>query len=179
MIRINLLPRVARRKRRIEKRKVLTILLVLVVLLGSAYLYYDLRTQVRSLRAQISQVQAELVRYQVLAKKVDQFKGDRKKLQEKLSVINRLMASRTGPVKVIDEVSKFLPAEVWLTSIIQSSSRVVIQGYSFTNFGVADFLTRLSHSPSLFQDVELSYSEKTAVEKVPVERFEITLNTKG
>lgn len=179
MIRVNLLPRVARRKRRIEKRKVLTILLVLVVLFGMAYLYYNLRTQVQSLRAQISQVQAELTRYQVLVKKVDQFKGDRKKLQEKLAAINRLMASRTGPVKVMDEVSKFLPAEVWLTSISQSSSKIVIQGYSFTNFGVADFLTRLNRSSSLFQDVELSYSEKTVVEKVPVERFEITLNTKG
>lgn len=179
MIRINLLPRAVRRKRKLNKRVILGAFLAFVVLIAMGLSWYDLRGQVISLRRQIDQTRADLVRHQDLVKKVDQFKADKQKLQDKLAVIDRLVTSQAGPVKLLDEISKLIPSEIWLTSINKSSSKVTIQGYSFTNFGVADFLTRLNQASSLFRDVDLSFSEKGAVEKVPVERFEITLTVKG
>jgi len=176
MIRINLLPRGERPRPPTSVRGEFFVILGLVIILAAiGALWVNLRSQISELRKEITQMEAELVKYQTISKEVEKFKADKRSLQDKLASIDRLKAGQVGPVHVLDEVSKLLPRGVWLTSLNNSSSRLIIQGFSFTNFAIADFMTQLAKTPSgRFSDVDLTYSEHSTIGKVPVEKFEIT-----
>ena len=114
-------------------------------------------------------------KYENDIKKVEQFRADKRRLEERVQVVRRLAAEQEGPVHLLDQVSRALPEEVWLTGLAKARDKLTLQGYAFSNFGIANFMTELGKSrPLSIKRVELSFSEKAAVERVPVERFEIT-----
>jgi type IV pilus assembly protein PilN len=94
-------------------------------------------------------------------------------------VVAKLTAEQGGPVRLLDQVSRVLPEEVWLTGMNKVRDKLVLQGYAFSNFGVANFMTALGTVQPPLRNVELTFSEKAAVERVPVERFEITATLGG
>ena len=175
MIKINLLPREERiRHAPLPTKLILAGAVVVVALLVMAYGWYWLSGEVGRLEAQIRQTQAEVRRYDELAKQVDRYRQEKKRLEEKIKIIETLVAAQAGPVQLLDEVSKALPNEVWLTSINRTGKRIEISGIAFSNFNVATLMTNLGKASNLLSSVDLVVSEKTAVENVPVERFTIT-----
>jgi type IV pilus assembly protein PilN len=149
-----------------------------IVLLAMAYGWYWLNGEVGRLESTIKQTQAELKRYEDLAKQVDKYRAEKKRLEEKIQVIETLVAAQAGPVRLLDEISKALPNEVWLTSINRTGKRLEISGIAFSNFNVAGVMTNLGKASDVISNVDLVVSEKTQVEQVPVERFTITMDVK-
>ncbi|MBI3002996.1 MAG: PilN domain-containing protein [candidate division NC10 bacterium] len=178
MIKINLLPHLSRKKAAVNRRAQLAGLGAVVVLLALMYAWWTMASEARSLRAEIAVTQQELKRYDEIAKKVAKFEADKKRLEEKIKTIDRLIASQTGPVRLMDQISRQLPNEVWLTGLREAGGRVTLQGFAFTDFAIAEYMTRLKRDGGLFSEVELSFSERTEVQKVPVKRFELTLRVK-
>lgn len=175
MIKINLLPKERRRRAISVGRPVVYVVVGCVVALaGMAGGWWWLEGQVQRLQQDIRQNKVELERYKNEIKKVEQFLGERKRLQERLQVVARLTAEQGGPVRLLDQVSRVLPDEVWLTGMNKTKDKLVLQGYAFSNFGIANFMTALGGVQPPLRNVELTFSEKSTVERVPVERFEIT-----
>ena len=175
MIRINLLPREERKRRTVPNISLFVgggVACVLVVLM--VFVWWTLRTQIRALEVRTQNVREEIRRTQEIIKDVEKGLAEKKVLEERLNVIARLEASQKGPVRLLDGISTALPREVWLTNLTTAGSRLTLQGISFTNFGVADFMTNLGKLSPLLKEIELSFTERTAVQKVPLERFEIT-----
>lgn len=180
MIRINLLPKEQRRRK--VSFNWLTPLLAsvgIVLLVGMGYGWWTLSGRIEALRLEVQQARQELQRLSDQAKEVDRLEGVKKGLEERQQVISQILTSKQGPAKLLDELSRMLPNEIWLTSLAKTKDQLVIQGYAFSNFGVANLMTSLQKSAPLFQRVELSFSEKAQVGQVPVERFEITVNVQG
>ena len=180
MIKINLLPRDGRPRGPVNVN--FTILFVsmgvMALLAGMGYGWYWLNDQVVRLEADIKQTEAELKRHEELAKQVDLFQAEKKRLEEKIKVIGSLMLAQTGPVRLLDEVSKALPNEVWLTSFARSGKKMDILGIAFSDIKVADFMTNLSGASSLISSVDLVESANATVEQVQVKRFGITVELK-
>jgi type IV pilus assembly protein PilN len=175
MIKINLLPREERvRRAPIDTRLILAGLGVVVALLAMAYGWYWLSGDVERLQGAIRQAQADVKRYDDLAKQVDTFRTEKKLVEDKIKVIETLVAAQTGPVKLLDEVSKDLPNEVWLTSFTRTGKRLEISGVAFSNFNVATLMTNLGNAPNLLTNVDLVVSEKTTIEGQSAEKFTIT-----
>ncbi len=80
---------------------------------------------------------------------------------------------------LLQSLSVELPDELWLTALSKTGTRLVIRGYSYTDFGIANFMTRLSHTAPLLKDVELVFSEQAEVRKVPLKKFEIVCTIAG
>jgi len=179
MIKINLLPREERiRRAPVRTGVILATVCAVVLLLAMAYGWYWLNGEVSRLQSNIRQTQAELQRFEELAKQVDRFREEKKRLEEKIKVIETLVAEQAGPVQLLDEVSKALPNEVWLTSFSRTGKRLEIGGVAFSNFSVAALMTNLAKGSGLVSNVDLVVSEKISVENVPVERFIITMDVK-
>jgi type IV pilus assembly protein PilN len=179
MIKINLLPREERKRRApVRGAVILAWFGVVLVLLGMGYGWYWMNGVLGNLRAQIQETQTQLKRFEELAKQVDRFREDKKRLEEKINIIDKLVAAQRGPVHLLDEVSKALPNEVWLTALTQTGKRVDLSGIAFSNFAVANLMTNLAKADTLISNVDLVVSEKTLVQQVPVERFTITLGVK-
>jgi type IV pilus assembly protein PilN len=179
MIKINLLPREERRRRAPTSPWIfLGVLGGLVVAAGMAYGWYWLHSENAALEAGIQQAQVELKRYEALAKQVDQYQAEKKVLQEKIKVIEQLTAAQSGPVRLLDEVSKALPPEVWLTAMTRTGKRLELTGIAFSNFSIAAFMTNLGKASQFISNVDLVVTEKGTVEQVPVEKFSITMDVK-
>lgn len=179
MIKINLLPHVSRKKAAVNRQAQLAGLGGVAVVLVLLYAWWSMVSDSRELRSKIEQTQQELKRYEEVAKKVAQFEADKKRLEEKIKTIDRLIASQTGPVRLMDQISRQLPSEVWLTGLREAGGRITLQGYAFTDFAIAEYMTRLQRDAGLFSEVELSFSERGEVQKIPVKRFELTLKLKA
>lgn len=179
MIKINLLPREERKRHAPVNPKLLLVgLAVVIAFLGLGYGWYWLNGEVNRLQTEIQQTQAELKRFEELAKQVDKFQAEKKRLEEKLKIIQALMLAQGGPVRLLDEVSKALPGEVWLTGFTRNGRKLDISGIAYSNFNIATFMTNLGNASPLISNVDLVVSEKAVIEQVPVERFSLTMEIK-
>jgi len=175
MIKINLLPREERiRRAPIPAKTILGGVGLVIAFLLMGYGWYWLNGEVGRLEGAIRQAQADLKRYDDLAKQVEKYRQEKKRLEEMIKAIETLAAAQRGPVQLLDEVSKALPNEVWLTSVNRTGKRLEISGIAFSNFNVAALMTNLGAASNLLSSVDLVVSEKTTVENVSVERFTIT-----
>ena len=179
MIRVNLLPRTVRISAERDWRSVGGAAAAGLIVVVMLFMWWSVASEARSLKRQITSMEAELKKLEHVAKKVERFKREKKDLEERLKVIQRLLASQSVPVHLLQTLSVELTDELWLTSISKKGTRLRIKGYSFTDFGIANFMTRLSRKAPLLQDVELVVSEQTEVQKTTLKKFEIVCKMLG
>jgi type IV pilus assembly protein PilN len=155
MIRINLLPTKAARRREtfIQQIVVGAVLIILALLLCALELRQEKR-ELAAVEARAAKIKAEIERLQSVIAEVEQFKKDKAELQSKIDAIKKLQTQRSGPVKMMDELSTIIPPRLWLTSFRESSKSVKMEGAATDGVTIANFLEKLAQS-KYFQDVRL------------------------
>ena len=179
MIRVNLLPRAVRSAGGGGWRTYSAGLAGALLLGVLGVLWWMVWSDASSLEGQITAMQAEIKRLEVVAKQVDQYKAEKKLLEERLKVIQALLASQSIPVRLLQVLNDEMPDEIWLNSISMTGNKLVLRGYSFTDFGIANFMTRLGKTAPLIREVELVVSEQAEVQKVPLEKVEVVCTVAG
>jgi type IV pilus assembly protein PilN len=163
MMEINLLPhREARRAADLRESVALLVLGLVVVLAAIFFTHQSQKSDLASAKASVAQLEADIERYKPQQALVEGFKKQKKQLQDKLDVIASLEQARSGPVRVLDELSTAIPERIWLTSIATKGKGIKLEGMSLDTGVVADFLRRLNGSP-YFSNVDL---DKTSGGKV-------------
>ena len=66
---------------------------------------------------QIADAARETQRLQSVIQQVTQFEGHHAQLQQRVTLIEELRKGRTGPVHLLDQISKALPQATWLTDL--------------------------------------------------------------
>lgn len=163
MIRINLLP-VREERRKADLRQfalVLSAVLVGSIALVSLY-HMKLSNDVKNARAAVASTQQQIERFKPQLKQLEEYRKTKAEIEKKLEVIERLDASRSGPVRVFDELATHAPPRLWLTKLEAHGGELRIEGMSLDNELVALFLTALNES-EYFDNVELR--ETTAKER--------------
>lgn len=163
MMEINLLPhREARRAADLRESIALLFLGLIVVAGGMFFSHKNVHSDLDMAEAMITQLEADIQRYEPQQKLVNKFKKKKKKLQNKLDVIDSLEAARNGPVRILDELTQKVPERLWLTEIVTKGKKITLEGQSLDTGVVADFLRGLNGSP-FFSNVDL---DKTSGGKV-------------
>ena len=180
MIRINLLSREEQRKK-VETRVPQTAIVVAVILaVGGMWGYwYIVRRDVERIRADNVATRSEIARNKQVIQSVEQYTRDKKQLQDRLALVQRLAAAQSSPVRLLDGISQALPEGGWLTGISRVSGRLVLQGYASSHFAVAELMLALQRLKPIVSSVELNFSELELYEGRPVERFEILATLSG
>jgi len=157
MIKINLLAGTQQAKTRAVKaprfegvgtlgQNVLMTGVVILALLFIGWRWYSLETESRRLRTEIAKAQVEKERLQAIIKKGEEYKAKKELLERKIALITQLKRNQSGPVHLLDEVSKQLPDFLWLDSMTESGSSVMIQGKATTYNAVSNFYNNLTGS---------------------------------
>jgi type IV pilus assembly protein PilN len=163
MMEINLLPhREARRAADLRESVALLVLGLVVILSGIFLTHQSMRSDLATAQASVAQLEADIDRYRPQRVLVDGFKKQKKQLQDKLDIISSLEQARSGPVRVLDELSSSVPERLWLTAITTKGKLIKLEGQSLDTGVVADFLRGLNSSP-FFSNVDL---DKTSGGKV-------------
>jgi len=175
MIRINLLPvRAARKKENVRQQVSMFFLCVVFVLCVMGYLTISMNRTISGLNGKIELAKAELQKYQAIEKKVLKIKKELKKLEEKMDIIAQLEANRTGPVRFMDALTGLVLADkMWLTTLTETRGKMKMAGVATDNKTVADFMSRLEGSPD-FKAVDLISSKQIAQQDKKLKAFTIT-----
>ena len=131
------------------------ILLATIVTVG--WWYWSLRTRDQQLDVDIAQAEKEANQLRSVLAQVQKFEARKAQLQQRVSLIEQLRRGQTGPVHVLDEISKALPPLMWLTALKQTpaTSEVLIDGRGMTMTGLSDFVTNLEASGYFERSVEI------------------------
>lgn len=178
MIRINLLPREERQVRRsFQFPKVGAVMPVLALLLVAA-LFTAVSVvqamQVSRLKSDIARAEREAERLRPQIQTINELTQKREELTRRLNVITELDKTRLWRVRLVDELSKCVPEHLWLTSYEETgTNQVKVEGVTFSNLIVADFMSRLEASP-LYGNVDLVVAEKGTIDQRSVVKFTIT-----
>lgn len=178
MIRINLLPRDERQvKRNIVLPKIGTLMPVLVLLLVAAlFTAFSVvqAMQVSRLKGDIARAEQEAEKLRPQIQTIQELTQKREELTRRLNVISNLDKTRLWRVKLVDELSKCVPDHLWLTNYEETGAdKISIEGVTFSNLLVADFMSRLEASP-LYGNVDLVVAEKGTIDQRNVVKFKVT-----
>jgi type IV pilus assembly protein PilN len=174
MIRINLLP-VRALKKKESTRQMLSILslsvgLLIVVLF---FFHFHLSRQIAELERKITGYNEEISRLKIDTKDVDKFKAEKEDLQRRLNIIYSLQRAKTGPVRVLDELSMSLPGKLWLTSLREKDGKMELKGLAMDNPTIAHFMTNLEKS-GVIKNVELVISQQLERKDLKLKEFTLT-----
>jgi type IV pilus assembly protein PilN len=176
MIRINLLPvRAARKKENVRRQVSIFFLCVLFFVVVMGYVAFHLSRNISNLTANIENAQAELTKLQAIVKQVNEIKRKLNQLEAKMDIIAMLELNRGGPVRIMDALTSLVVAEkMWLTSLTENGGKMSLEGVAMDNKTIADFMTRIEKSP-YFKVVDLNVSKQVKLERdKKFKRFTIT-----
>jgi type IV pilus assembly protein PilN len=137
------------------------ILLSTIVFVG--WWYWSLQTESRRLDEDIKRAEVEAQQLRSVLAQVQKFETEKARLQQRVSLIEQLRRGQTGPVHILDELSKALPDRLWLISMGQTGKDFTLDGRTTSLTGVSDFVANLQASP-WFGAVEIL---DTAVDQTP------------
>jgi type IV pilus assembly protein PilN len=178
MIKINLIfDRKAIERGRVKQELILGLILVFVTVGVSGFLWYYQETLIDDINKNIDDSKAKLNSLKTVINKINDREKKKKRLEEIIKAIGELKRVQRGPARVFDEINVILPPEIWLTSLSESGGQIRIDGYSFSNLGIATFMENIKSSRYFF-DVELLEIQQTILEGEKVKKFVLnsTLN---
>lgn len=165
MIRINLLPYVAEKKKESARNHVIVFLVYVAMIVGAIWWYNaHLNGTIDDLNAKIDYTRKELVRFQKIVAKVEAIRKQLELLNKKLAIIDDLNAGRGASFRLLSNMTNMIVAEkMWLTrfeaiervTVITTGkgknakreekveTHLTIEGIALDNKTVADFMTQL------------------------------------
>lgn len=161
MIKINLLAverERAKRKSTFQIGQKLTVgcsLIVVAAALLVGWWYWSLQRESADLDQQIVDARQETARLQNVIEQVRQFEARRGQLQQRVTLIEQLRKGQTGPVHLLDEISRALPDTMWLIAMKQTGADVLIDGQCTTLTALSDFVSALEMSKLFATPVEI------------------------
>jgi type IV pilus assembly protein PilN len=168
MIRINLLAveREQRPKRRAsfalddtQKVTIAASVILIVPALGIVWWFWALKQQSAQLDQDIMDAEAETRRLRSVLTQVQQFEARRAQLQQRVSLIEELRKGQSGPVHMLDAISRSLPDRLWLTEMTQTNSDLALKGLSTSLTALSDFVANLEASGYFKKPVEIVDSQ--------------------
>lgn len=161
MIKINLLTvdrERAKRKAKFQVGQKVTVgcsLILVAAALVVGWWFWSLQRASADLDQQIADAERETQRLQSVIQQVTQFEGRRAQLQQRVTLIEELRKGQTGPVHLLDQISKALPEAMWLTDLRQAANDVTLEGRCTSLNSLSDFVSALEASELFERPVEI------------------------
>jgi len=148
MIRINLLPfRAARKKENIRRQLMIYGLSVVLLFCLMGYTLFHLTSTLSGLKEEEKRIQDELKTYEQTIKRIAELEKKIKEIRAKLEVIRALEKNKTGPVHLLDEIALAVPKEqLWLSSMKETKGSPTLTGTATDNETAGIFMTNLEQS---------------------------------
>jgi len=182
MIRINLLPiRAAQKKEKLRSQLSVLFLCIILVCAGCGALYVQQMFAIDDLKEEIATLNKQNADLKKTLGEVADIEKKKKDLEQKLSVLKQLEEGRSGPVRLLDELSNALPAlpdKVWLTEFSESGGAIKMDGFGGNEETVAKFMQNLEAS-AYYKNIELSVTEQATVGDIRMQKFSIRCQTES
>jgi type IV pilus assembly protein PilN len=137
-----------------------------LALLTIGWRYLSLNNESKQLDADIASSQGEASRLHAIILQVQEFEQRKAQLQQRVVLIEQLRKSQTGPVHMLDQISRSLPPSLWLTALKQDNESITIDGRCTSLTALSDFVANLEGTGYFKKSVEI-VSSTTEVTTAP------------
>jgi type IV pilus assembly protein PilN len=174
MIRINLLPVRAKKKRNTSLYQLMSMsAAVLVALFVAASVHAYFTSVVADQEKKIAEADEEIKRLQKIIGEVNELDKQKQRLLAQLAVIDKLEKGKRGPVHVLDDLSTNIPKRVWINRFTENGGSLSMTGAALENADISEFMRSLQKSP-YFGDVQLKFTQSDVRDGVAIYTFEVT-----
>ncbi|NNB90843.1 PilN domain-containing protein [Corallococcus exiguus] len=144
MIRINLLPVRAVKKREMGQQILALYAAVLIAAVAGNYFWYaDRDGELQRANQGITQTRAKIAELEKVIGEVTNINARKTEVEKKLAVLDTLRKGRNGPVRMLDALSSSIPKKVWLKNFSEVSNKVTIDGSAVSHDEVAELMRGL------------------------------------
>lgn len=173
MIRINLLPVRAQKKRNTSIYQIVAMAAVVMVALVTGFTVHSVFVgKVETRQTKVAENAAEMKRLEGIIGEVNQLEKQTERLKNQLAVIDKLEKGKRGPVRVLDNMSESIPKRVWITSFREQGGTLSLTGSAVDNADISEFMRALQRTP-YFTDVNLKFTQADLKDGATVYNFEI------
>jgi type IV pilus assembly protein PilN len=186
MIRINLLPfRAARKKENIRRQVSVFLLSIVLILIVLGWVHFYLHSKQKKIATNVADVKKELELYKQKDREIQALRKKLKTLTQRKNVIEGLEAKRFKPVHILDQLTQKVVADrMWLTRLALKGDRLDLAGIAVDNNTVANFMDNLETIPKvrkqdepssapLYERVRLTSVQRTAVRSIHMKSFQM------
>ena len=165
MANINLLPVEYREKEKFSIRRILIILFIIILIFASAYFYFSLELQIDYKEQELKTMKSELASIEKVIKEVKNLEKDKKIIEERINIIQRLIDNQSHLSRILGEYSASLLDEVWVDNLSLSANQTFdFTANTFNNYLIAKYMVTLKDNPT-FDNIELGYVRKTKIKE--------------
>ena len=155
MIRINLLPVRVSKKKVAGRQQILLLALIVVLAVVANWVWSSSRAADLAAReSKLRRTKDEIAQLDRIIGEVKDIKAQQAALKEKLDILDKLKAGRSGPVRLLDQLAQVIPPRLELKKMDEKSGGVTFDGSAATIDDVSAFMTALKQTP-YFSKVEL------------------------
>ena len=174
MIKINLLPVRAAKKKEVVQQQMAVLVIVLVgVLLVCGAVYGVTYMKISAARKNIAASEEELNQLKKKIGEIDNIKKLQAEVKKKLDVLAQLRKEKAGPASRLAKLSGSAPEKLWLTKYVESGANVSVSGVALNEDLIAEFMRNLQEAGD-FTNVELMVSEQQTSGGMKTKRFDLT-----
>lgn len=175
MIKINLLPFKRKRASTLTRDIRDLVLMLVVVCVGFGIYYYRLHNELEEQKSRIQLTKKEIASLQPIAQEYKQIQEAKKEIEKRIQTVNQLKSGRALAARYLYDISSIIKEGVWIKSIKKTDNKFEIEGRSFVNENVSDFIESLSKMPYI-KNVELKNVQDVNEEGLIIKKFIITGN---
>jgi type IV pilus assembly protein PilN len=150
-------------------------LLLILAVLFVGWRYRTLQQDSARIDKDIADAQKETLRLRSIIQQVQEFEQQKTELQKRVVLIEDLRNNQTGPVHMLDEISRALPPMLWLTELKQVEESVVIDGRCTGLTSLSDFVANLEASGYFKRSIEIVSSQAEAIPSPPGELIKFSI----
>ena len=179
MIRINLLPVRAAKKKESARQQISIFLLAIAGVMVLAFgIYMVTVAKISAANDEIAKSEQEIKRLKEKIGEIDNIKKFQAEVKKKLDILNQLRRDKAGPATRLAKLSDAVPEKLWLTKYTENAGSVSLGGVAFNEELIAAFMRNLQASGE-FINVELGVSEQVDIKGLKAKRFEISCSLKS
>jgi type IV pilus assembly protein PilN len=179
MIKINLLPvRAAKKKETAVQQVTIFCVSIVAVLLIVGVAYGIKLGQISSAKNAISAANGKINELKSKIGKLEELKTLKEQVRKKLDVLAQLRRNKTGPAQRLATLSDITPDQLWLTAYSESGDIIKVAGKAYTEDLIADFMRKIQASND-FTGVELIESLQVDEGGTKLKSFQLAFKLKS
>ena len=179
MTRINLLP--WREARRAQRQRELIGILVAAALFGAGIVflaYTELGHRIEYQQERNKYLSGEIDQLKKAAEEMQELQKTKSRLVERLNVIQKLQTVRPGMVRMLDELVRLVPQDIYLTGFKTANNQVMLNGIASSDNVISKFMRDLKDAKDLFGEPVLQVISTQKVNNVQARVFELVVPLK-
>jgi type IV pilus assembly protein PilN len=161
-----------------QKVTVACTLILALAGVGVAWWYWSLQQESNRLADMLVSAQEESERLRTNILQVEKFEAQRAQLQQRVTLIEQLRRGQSGPVHMLDEISRSLPEQLWLTQLDQKGADLTIEGRCVALTSLSDFVGNLERSGWFTRPVEIVDSKLDKVQGAETSLIRFTIKAR-